>query len=118
MIIDYDVQIIKESGRPAFVVVPYAKWIQLSGDNDAGGVYIPSEVRIMHAKTGLSLIASWRRHLKITQRELAEDLGMTQPAIAQIEKAGTKNRPETLEKIAHALKIEVEQLTVNFPHSS
>ena len=118
MIIDYDVQILNESGRPAFVVVPYAKWIQISGDNDAGGTYIPSEVRIMHAKTGLSLIASWRRHLKITQRELAEKLGMTQPAIAQIEKARTRNRPETLEKIAAALNIEVEQLTVTFPHSS
>jgi transcriptional regulator with XRE-family HTH domain len=62
-------------------------------------------------KKGLSLIAAWRKHLKITQQELAAKTGMSQPAIAQIEKPDSKTQRKTLKKIALAMNLEVEQIT-------
>lgn len=35
-------------------------------------IYIPHEVVGRQLKEGLSLIAAWRKHLKITQKELAD----------------------------------------------
>jgi DNA-binding XRE family transcriptional regulator len=104
-----EIQIIKQNGKPAFAVVPYDKWLELTGEEE--GVYIPHEVVGYQLKQGLSLIAAWRRHLKITQEELANKTGMSQPAIAQIEKGASKTKRKTLEKIALAMGLDVEQIT-------
>ncbi len=104
-----DVQIIRQGGKPAFAVVPYDKWLELTGSEDEN-IYIPHEVVGYQLKEDLSLIAAWRKHLKITQKELAAKTGMTQPAIAQIEKTDSKPQEKTLEKIALAMGLDVEQL--------
>jgi len=49
--------------------------------------------------------------LKITQEELANKTGMSQPAIAQIEKAESKAQRKTLKKISLAMGLDVEQIT-------
>jgi transcriptional regulator with XRE-family HTH domain len=74
-------------------------------------IYIPHEVVGSRLKKGLSLIAAWRKHLKITQKELADRTGMTQPAIAQIEKPESKTQRKTLKKIAMAMNLDVEGIT-------
>jgi DNA-binding XRE family transcriptional regulator len=91
-------------------VVSYDKWLELTHSEDEK-IYIPHEVVGYQLKEGLSLIAAWRKHLKITQKELAAKTGMTQPAIAQIEKQDSKPQAKTLEKIAVAMELDVEQLT-------
>jgi DNA-binding XRE family transcriptional regulator len=105
-----DIQIIRQGGKPAFAVVPYDKWLELTSSEDEN-IYIPHEVVGYQLKQGLSLIAAWRKHLDITQKELAAKTGMTQPAIAQIEKIDSKPQGKTLEKIAMAMGLDVEQLT-------
>jgi predicted transcriptional regulator len=74
-------------------------------------IYIPHEVVGLHLKKGLSLIAAWRKHLKITQKELADRTGLTQPAIAQLEKPESKTQRKTLKKIAMAMNLNVAQIT-------
>ena len=106
-----DIQIIRQGGKPAFAVVPYDKWLEITGSDEDENIYIPHEVVGYQLKEGLSLIAAWRKHLKITQKELAAKTGMTQPAIAQIEKPGSKTQVKTLEKIAMAMGLDIEQLT-------
>ncbi len=106
----YEIQVIKDGERPAFIVIPYERWLEMSGEN-GDAIHIPYEVMNLRMKAGISLIAAWRKHLKITQRELADQMGMTQSAIAQIEKAGTKNRRQTLEKVADALGLDIRQLS-------
>lgn len=94
-----DIQIIRQGGKPAFAVVPYDKWLELTSSEDEN-IYIPHEVVGYQLKQGLSLVAAWRKHLD-----------MTQPAIAQIEKIDSKPQGKTLEKIAMAMGLDVEQLT-------
>ena len=110
MSVHTDIQIIRQGGKPAFAVVPYDKWLELTGSEDEN-IYIPHEVVGYQLKQGLSLIAAWRKHLKITQKELAAKTGITQPAIAQIEKPDSKTQKKTLEKIALAMNIDAEQIT-------
>lgn len=105
-----DIQIIRQGGKPAFAVVPYNKWLELTESEDEN-IYIPHEVVGYQLKQGLSLIAAWRKYLKITQKELAAKTGITQPAIAQIEKPDSKPQEKTIEKIALAMGLDVEQLT-------
>ncbi len=110
MSVHTDIQIIRQGGKPAFAVVPYDKWLELTGSEDEN-IYTPHEVVGYQLKQGLSLIAAWRKYFKITQKELAAKTGITQPAIAQIEKPDSKPQAKTLAKIALAMGLDVEQLT-------
>lgn len=103
-----DVQIIEQDGKPAFAVVPYEYWLKLSGNDDS--VFYPHEVVGYQLKQGLSLIAAWRKYKKLSQQQMADRLGITQPAMAQIEKQGAKPQGKTLARIASVLGVDVEQL--------
>ena len=101
-----NVQIISgEDGRPAFVVIPYADYVASHPDEDL----IPNEVVGMVVKEGATLAAAWRRHLGLTQTDVAERIGISQSAYAQQESA-SKPRKATREKIAAALGIDPQQL--------
>ena len=71
---------------------------------------IPHEVVGLTVKKGMSLIRAWREYLKMTQEEVAEKAGISQPALAQMEKPGARPRKTTLEKLACAMGLDVEQL--------
>lgn len=103
-----DIQIIKHDGKPAFAVVPYEQWLELTGQHEQE-VYYPHEVVGLQLKQGLSLLAAWRVYKKLTQKEMAEKLGVSQPTVAQMEKS-PKPQNKTLEKWAEALGVDVEQL--------
>ena len=105
-----EIQIIKKGGKPVFAVVPYEKWLEITGGKKEE-VYIPHEVVGFQLKQDLSLIAAWRKYLKITQKELAARVGMSQPAIAQIERTASKTQNKTLGKIADALGLDIEQIS-------
>ena len=104
-----DVQIINQDGVPAFAVVPYDLWLSMAQKSENKN--IPQAVIVLQHKYSCSLISAWRRHKKVSQVKLAELIGVTQSAIAQIEKAGNQPQTDTLNKIADALGIPIEELT-------
>ena len=104
-----DVQIIKQGGQPAFAVLPYDEYLKLTGQQD-DRVYIPHDVVGIQLMEQCSLLTAWRKHKRMTQAELARKVGITQAALSQIERPDSKPQMATLEKIAAALGVEVEQL--------
>jgi len=57
-----------------------------------------------------NLLKAWRKHLRLTQKEVAQRAGITQSALSQMERMATNNRTATLEKLAKAMGIEAGQL--------
>lgn len=55
-------------------------------------------------------IVYWRQKRDLTQRELAEKVGVTGAAIAQYETGKAKPRINTLFRLAQALDVEVSEL--------
>lgn len=103
-----DVQIIKKDGKPAFAVIPYEEYLGLfPKDEDAA---VPHEVVGLIIKKGMNLVKAWRTHLGLTQREVAKRAGISQAALSQMEKSTNELRTKTLEKLAHAMNLSVEQL--------
>jgi DNA-binding XRE family transcriptional regulator len=99
--------IVGQDGKPAFVVVPYEQFRRMKGGFTHGTV--PNEVVNLSFERGVSAMAAWREHFGHTQAELAARIGVTQAAYAQMERVKQPRRA-TLEKVAAALGLEVEQL--------
>lgn len=70
---------------------------------------IPLAVARKHREQGVSLARAWREYLELSQEEVATRMGISQPALAQIESA-RRPRKETLERLADALGIVTELL--------
>ena len=104
-------QIIMQDGKPAFAVIPWEQYQKLTRhDLDEIDVWIPHEVVKANVISGASMIRAWREYFGMTQQELARRAGMTQPALARLEKSESKPRISTLKKIASAMDITLEQL--------
>lgn len=101
-------QIIEQEGKPAFAVVPYEQFKVFIDNEDE--LTIPHEVARAVAVDDKSMLKAWREHLNLSQSDLAEKAGMTQPAIAQLENSESNMREVTLKKLALAMAIEVDQL--------
>ncbi len=102
-----DYQIIENNNKPEFVVIPYAQFQLLLHNED--------ELLVPHEVVGLGIeyqnnIKAWRKYLKISQKQLAEKTGITQAAISQMEKSGSKPHIKTLKEIGRALHVEWELL--------
>ncbi|MCO8163671.1 helix-turn-helix domain-containing protein [Pseudomonas sp. 21LCFQ010] len=96
-----NVQIINgPDGTPAFVVIPYADYVRNHPQDDL----VPNEVVGYMIKEDMTPIGAWRKHLGLSQSEVAERIGISQPAYAQQEQAA-RPRKATREKIANALGI-------------
>lgn len=99
-------QIINGSdGEPAFVIIPFDEYIA----NYPKSNLIPPEVFCMVVRDGLSLIRAWRRHLGLSQGEVAKRIGITQSGYARYEVVKRPHKA-TRKKIAKALGISPEQL--------
>jgi DNA-binding XRE family transcriptional regulator len=108
-----NVQTIMKDGKPAFVVIPYDEYVRAFPAAqerpwvpDDG---IPHEVVRMTIGNAMTLMRAWREYLGLTQEQVAARLGISQPALAQMENA-KRPRRATLEKLAAALGIHIEQL--------
>ena len=98
--------ILGADGAPAFVVVPYADFIarfEQSGD------LVPDTVVKLAFDDGMAPAKAWRTHMLLTQAEVAERMGVTQSAYAQLE-SSAKLRKSSREKIAAALGVSPKQL--------
>lgn len=96
-----------EDRKPAFVLVPYEQFQRMSGGFVAGAV--PNAVVTAVFDSGLSPIRAWRDYLRLTQNEVAERMGVSQAAFAQLERS-KRPRKTTLKKAASALGISPEQI--------
>ena len=105
-----NVQIIDQNGVPAFAVIPYEDYLKLVPQDD-GDDYIPHEVVGLIVKQGYNTIKAWRKHLGLTQRAVAQKAGITQAALSQMEQTDNELRIGTLDKLAAAMGLSVDQLT-------
>lgn len=110
-----DTQYIYNNQQIEFVVIPYRDYLRLTRHQDAVAAenqdadcetLIPQAVMELRFLKGLSKLAAWRKHLKISQKELARRAGMTQGALSQMEKSGAKPQRASLEKLAAAMGLD------------
>ena len=73
--------------------------------------WIPHDIVKATLLGDVSMIRAWREYFNLTQQELAERAGMSQPALARVEKITAKPRMATLKKLAAAMDISVGQLS-------
>lgn len=99
--------IVGDDGKPLFVVVPYEAFRRMCPDAAQG--IVPDSIVNRVFDAGLTPMAAWREHLRLTQDEVAARLGISQSAYAQME-TGKRPRKATLNKVAQAMGLEVEQL--------
>lgn len=104
-------QVITQNGKPLFVLVPYNEYLDLIGEKDRD-ITIPHEVVELHVMEERSIIRAWREYKKMSQREVADRMGISQSAYSQMEKPDAPLRKATLKKIANALRIKVEQIQI------
>jgi predicted transcriptional regulator len=104
-------QIIEKDGKPLYVLVPYEQYVKsmhrLEADQEAT---IPHKVVEACILGGKSPVRAWREYKRLLQKQIAGSLKISQAAFSQMEKPGAQLRPETIKKIARALKIKPEQL--------
>ena len=116
------------NNNPLFVVLPIAEynrfkeyesmladneeeWESLpyeQGDND--DALIPHEVVVAMLKNNVNHLGAWRIYRNLSQKEVAELTGLSQPAISQMERAENKPRKATLERFAEIYNYEVNQM--------
>lgn len=99
--------IVGKDGQPAFVVLPYDEFRRMQ--NQALHGTVPNDVVNRSFERGISPMAAWREHLGLTQAEIADRVGITQAAYAQMERSRQPRRA-TLEKVSAALGLTVDQL--------
>jgi len=107
MKIPTNIQYIEQNGKPVYAVIPYDEYIKLLPPED---VTIPHEVVKLVIKKGMNLVKAWRTYLGITQSEIAKKTGITQAALSQMEHTENTLRTATLEKLAKAMGLSVDQL--------
>jgi predicted transcriptional regulator len=99
--------ILGKDGKPAFVVVPFEEFEKMKSVQNASTV--PNNVVNLSFDKNLTPMAAWREHIGITQVQVASRMNITQAAYAQMERV-KKPRKATLQKVADALGLTVEQL--------
>lgn len=60
-------------------------------------------------------VRTWRSHLNLTQGELESRAGLAHNAVSRIEKEEVSPKLETVEKLAIAMEISIEQLQFGTP---
>ncbi|WP_343637841.1 helix-turn-helix transcriptional regulator [Roseateles sp.] len=93
-------------GTPAFVVLAYDEFVR---HFEAVGDLIPDAVAQLVFNENMTSAKAWRTHLGLTQQVVADRLGITQGAYAQLEASGRPRR-SSRERIAKALGIRPGQL--------
>ena len=107
----HNVQIISRDGKPEYAVIPYVEYLRLVDKvDDSDNARIPHEVVELVIEKEFNLLKAWRKHLRLTQKEVARRAGITQSALSQMERTIGNNRTVTLEKLAKALRVETGQL--------
>jgi len=113
--------IVETDGKPAFVVLPYAEYLELTRAHPApvrthpripADGSIPHEVVLLMTENDWSIIRAWREYLGVTQTEMAARLEIRQPSYAAMEANDARPRKATRQRIAAALGLQFDQLDV------
>ncbi len=93
-------------GHPVFIVIPYASYAaQLGVDRNL----VPDVVSRKVLADDITPVRAWREYLGHAQKVVAEHLGMSRQAHAQLEN-GEALRKSSIEKQATALGIAPDQI--------
>lgn len=106
----HNVQVISKDGKPEYAILPYMDYLRLLEKAEDSEALIPHEVVGLVIEKDFNLLKAWRKHLGLTQKEVAQRAGITQSALSQMECTAGNNRTATLEKLAKALGIATSQL--------
>ena len=129
------IQLIKdEDGKPQYVVIPYDEYYRLrlqladsdDEDNDEweeipcehdeyDDTSLPGVVCDIMEKEAVSLQAAWRIHCGLSQKEVAEKLGISQSAVSQLESPDSRPQKRTREKLAAIYGCKQEQISLYLP---
>lgn len=82
---------------------------QASGSQD--DELVPHEVVEIMVSKGVTIQAAWRLHRGMTQKEVAEKLGIKQAAVSQFEKSDNP-RPENIARLAELYGCRPTQLVM------
>jgi DNA-binding XRE family transcriptional regulator len=104
-----NVQIIKQGNKPMFAVIPYDEYLALTRGGSADDALIPQAVVELVVKNNWNLLKAWRKHLGMSQKELAAKASISQPALSQMENSDN-HQDATIEKLAAAMGLKPEQL--------
>ena len=103
-------QIIENNGQPLFVIVPYKEYLSFVSPESDESVSIPLAVSKAANMEDKSLVRAWREYKGFSQAEVAERMGISRPAYAQMEEKGANLRTATVHRLAAALGVECAQL--------
>jgi DNA-binding XRE family transcriptional regulator len=120
------VQIINQGDKPEWAVVPYEDYLQLVENSEllqdiqdydsakaalerGDGELIPSEV-VYAILNGENPIRVWREHRQMSQRETAEQAGISVPYLSQLETNRRKGSLDVLSAIAKVLQASLENI--------
>ena len=125
------VQIINQGDRPEWAVVPYEDYLQLVEDSEllrdiqdydsakaalerGDDELIPSEV-VYAILDGENPIRVWREYRQMSQRETAEQAGISVPYLSQLETNRRKGSLDVLSAIAKVLQASLENIVPSQP---
>lgn len=110
-------------GNPLYVLVPIDDFKLLTADEDDNEwediptesdefdqVCIPHEVVCIAIEKDVSQIAAWRIYRGLTQAQAAQKAGISQAALSQIERKGSRPQAQTREQFAKIYDCQPEQL--------
>jgi DNA-binding XRE family transcriptional regulator len=103
-------QIIEDNGQPLFVLVPYAEYVASLNRESGASPVIPLAVSKAANLEDKSLVRAWREYKGLSQADIAERMGISRPAYAQLEAKGANLRAATVHRLALALDVQWEQL--------
>ncbi len=114
-----------ENGEIQFAILPIEEYRSLvDDDNDEewedvpyeasefDNVSLPFAIADIITSKNVSAIAAWRIYRGLTQAQAAEKAGISQAALSQIEKAGTRPQAKTREQFAAIYDCRPEQLVL------
>lgn len=121
-----NIQFITDSrGQRISAVVPIELFEKLTRDSDIAELYepvqdetgtsdnvrYPNEVINILSEKGCTMQAAWRVYRGLTQKQVAEALGIKQSTVSEFERS-ERPRKDNLERLATLYKCSPEQLTL------
>ena len=120
-----NVQIIEKDGRPEWAIIPYEDYRALLERAEAGADAAAYDRAVAAVTAGEELVPAtvvdrllggenpirvWREHRGLTQEALAEQVGIAKAYLSQLEGGKRAGSAQVLQRIAVALRIDVDDL--------